>query len=180
MSGINLRYLLDICIYVNKNNELLNWDFIISTLDMFGIKSFSLYMLYICQYFLGMTDLSFLYEDIDIDTLDMLLYDIIEPYADKGGAARRASANRLVTGIYLNIGNGAASVVKAGSLPNSRLPGSKYTYAKKRQLPFPIAWIHKAFSYMRRKMKRQRIISPVERAQLSEDKLELLKRLEIL
>ena len=127
-----------------------------------------------------MTDLSFLYEDIDTDTLDMLLYDIIEPYAGKDGAARRASTNRPVTGIFLGGGKGAASVVKAGSLPNSKLPGSKYIYAKKQPLLLPIAWIRKAFLNLRRKMKWRRVITPEERAQLTEGKLELLKRVKIL
>ena len=177
--GINLRHLVDICVYVNEYNAQLDWEFIINAITRFGIKDFTLNLLYICQHHLGMVDLSFLYQNIDDDVIGMLLYDIVQLSADKNGAFRRASAHDIVHDIYFRSDNNP-STVKINIFPSTFLLKKKYMYAKKHPVLLPVAWVHRALSYLWRRMRGQGVLSPSERAELAKERVELLKLIGLL
>ena len=177
-SGINLRHLVDICVYVNKYHEKLDWEFITVSLKRFGIVDFALYLLYICQHYLGMTDVSFLYQDIEEDVVAMLIYDIVERSADSDGVIKRAAAHDIVHEAYFK--NGKNNVLKFKYFPRGKSLSRKYLYAKRHPVLLPVAWIHRALSYLWRKMRGQKVISPGERAQLAKERVELLKLVRIL
>jgi len=179
-SGINLRHLIDICVYVNRYNEQLNWEYIVSILDRFGIKDFALNLLFICQHHLGMVDLSFLYQDIEEDVVSMLMYDIIERNADNEGTTKRASAHDIVHAAYFRNSNRNINIFKANYFPKGSSLSSKYMYARKHPILLPIAWLHRAFSYFWRKMRGNTVVSPAERAKVANERIELLKRVRIL
>ena len=178
-AGINLRHLIDICIYINEYNEQLNWDFILSALERFRIKDFALYMLYICQHHLCMVDLSFLYQDIDEEVVLMVLYDVIERNAfSDDNELKRSAARDVVRHAYF--GNSSLNLVMHSIFPSAKMLSKKYAYAKNHPVLLPIAWLHRAYSYLLRKMRGQRMISPAERARIAEERVELLKRVQIL
>jgi len=179
-SGINLRHLIDICVYVNKYHEQLNWEFITSALERFCIKDFALYLLYICKQYLGMVDISFLFQDISEETVAMLIHDIIERTANIDGAIARASTYNIVRDIYYGKKKSITNVMKSSIFPNTKALSTKYSYAKKHPILLPAAWIHRAFYYIWRKVKGHRMISPAERTKLTKEKVELLKRVKIL
>jgi len=179
-TGITLRHLIDIYVFVNEYNEQLNWVYIISSLERFGIKDFALNLLYICQHYLGMVDLSFLYQDIEEDVVEMLLFDIVERKALDDGEQYDASMHHIVRETYLNVANKNTNMILANLFPGSKLLTAKFNYVKKHPVMLPIAWIHSAFSLLRRKINGQIIIPPIERAKLTEERLYLLKRVKII
>jgi len=179
-SGINLRHLLDICVYINEYYEQLNWDFIISALSRFGIKDFALHLLYICQHYLNIVDLSFLYHDIEEDVVEMLLYDIVERNAYNDGVIERASSHDIVHDVYFNGEKNFLNLFRSNYLPSRKQLKKKYMYAKKYPVLLPVAWVHRALSYLFRKVKGQQVVSPAERAMLAKERVELLKRVQIL
>jgi hypothetical protein len=172
---------MDICVYINEYNEQLNWEFIISALERFGIQDFTLHLLYICQYYLGMADLSFLYHDIEEDVVYMLLYDIVERNSMENGELLRVSAQPIVRDVYFSDKKqGKTNTIKVSFLPRAKSLSQKYSYVKKHPVLLPIAWVHRAFSFLWRKMKGYKIISPAERAKLAKERVDLLKRVRIL
>ena len=179
-SGINLRHLIDICVFVNEYCEHLDWEFIMSSLEKFYIKDFILYILYICQHYLGMVDVSFLYDDIEDEVVTLLLRDIVGGDLDKADEQKRASAHVFVRGAYYSGKRNVSNVVKFTFFPKARTLGSKYAYAKKYPALLPVAWLHRALSSLWRKIKGQTIVSPAERSKFAQERVELLIRLRIL
>lgn len=180
-SGINLRHLIDLCIYINEYNEQLNWEFIISSLDRFCIKEFTLYLLYICQHYLGMVDLSFLYYDVEEEVVSLLLFDIVERNTFNDGAIQRVSAQYIINDTYyISRKHEKTNTIRASLFPTVKALSQKYSYAKNYPIMLPIAWLHRAFSYFLRKIKGHKVISPTERAKLAKERVELLKSVKIL
>ena len=180
-TGINLRHLIDISVYVNEYYEQLDWESILTALDRFGIKEFMLYLLYICQHYLGMVNLSFLYVDVEEEVVLMLLHDIVERTADGESAFLRASAKDIVQNIYNDSKQGNKHRnIASNYFPSVRSLSAKYRYAIKHPVLLPIAWIHRACSYLWRVISKQRIVSPTERAKIAKDRVALLERIGIL
>jgi len=180
-SGINIRHLIDLCVYVNEYNEQFDWELILTALNRFGIREFALYFLYICQHYLGMVNLSFLYTDVEEDVVIMLLHDIIEKTADGDGAFQRASVRDIVQNIYTNSKQGNKHRRKTSNyFPDTKSLSLKYRYAIKYPVLLPIAWIHRACSYFWKVIRKQRVIPHAERAKIAKDRVTLLKRIGIL
>ena len=181
-SGIKLRHLLDICVYVNMYNDHLDWNFILSSLEKFNIKDFTLNILYICQHYLGMVDISFLYQSIDEDLIAMLINDIVEKNTEEDNFLKRSSTHDIVNEAYFrnNKEKNTFSMSMASYFPNRKMLFSAYKYAKRHPILLPIAWLHRACSYFWRRIKGQRVLPPNERAKLAEERVELLKRVGIL
>jgi len=178
-TGITLRHLIDICLYVNEYYNQLDWEFIMASLEQFRIKDFTIHLLYICQHYLGMVNLSFLYQEIDEDVIGMLIYDIVERNAtNSNNALNSMSAREIVRNIYY--GSGKPSAIKYSLFPSATVLKKKYIYARKHPVLLPVAWVHRAFSYLLRKLKGQKILSPAERAKIAKERIELLRRVQIL
>jgi len=180
-SGITTRDIIDLCVYVNKYNEQLDWDLIMTILNRFGLKEFALNLLYICQHYLNMADLSLNYDYIEDDVILMLLHDIIERTADGDSAFERSSAKDIVENIYF----GSRLGTKYHSITSTLFPGirslsPKYRYAIKKPVLLPIAWVHRVCSYFWRLVSKQRIVSHAERKKIAKDRVTLLKRVKIL
>ena len=179
-AGINLRHLIDICVFVNEYCEHLDWEFIISSLERFYIKDFIINILYICQHYLGMVDVSFLYDGIEDEVVTLLLQDIVEKDLDKADAMTRASVHEFVRGTYYGGKKNVANVIKFSLFPDAKSLSSRYAYAKKHPVLLPVAWVHRALSNLWRKMRGQATLSPVERSKFAQERVELLMRLRIL
>ena len=180
-SGINLRHLIDICLYVNEHNDHLDWGFITSSLERLNIKDFALYMLYICTTCLGMADVSFLFLDakIEDEVIDLLIYDIVERNAAlKESAFVRGSVRDIVRSVYFE--DKGSGTLKRGLFPSARMLKNKYSYAIKHPILLPVAWIHRAFSYILQRIRGKKVLSPSERAAIAEERVELLKRVRIM
>ena len=177
-NGINIRHLMDICVYVNEYAEHLDWEFIRYSLNKLGIWEFTVNLLFICQHWLGMTDVSFLYGDVGEETALLLLYDIAERDAVSDGFLERGSARDIIKDVYYH-GGGKIGIM-SNVAPGTKVLNGKYDYAKKYPVLLPVAWIHRAFSYLWRRLTRKKVITPSERAKLAADRIELLKRVGIL
>jgi len=179
-AGIYLRHLVDISVYIDKYHDQLNWEFIFTMLDQLGVLEFTFCILHICQRYLGMISLSVLNNEVDEDVLLMLLHDIVEKNVDIEGMHRSSSAGKVVWDTYIYGGEGVLRSMKTNYFPSVKTLSKKYSYAKKYPILLPIAWVHRAFSYIDRKVKRQSIVSPAERAKIAKERVALLKKVQIL
>ena len=181
-SGITLRHLIDLRMYVNEYSNQLDWDYIISSMERFHIKDFVLNVLYICQHYLGMVDVSFLYDNIDEDIVTMLIYDIVERNSENDNILKRDSARDIVYEAYFNKGDkkNTFNTIIASYFPSRKVLSKTYAYVKEYPILLPIAWLQRSCSYIQRRITRQKILSPTERAKLATERVELLKRVGIL
>ena len=180
--GINFRQLIDICLFVNKYGEQLDWDYILSALDRFSLKNFILILLYICKKYIGLIDLPFLYSEIDEGAVQLLLYDIVERNSSALANLERASTEYLLRAkAYYSGSKTSFNLRLASYFPSVRALSFKYQYAKKHPVLLPIAWIHRACHYLSRKLGgKERIITSAERVKLAGERVELLRRVGIL
>lgn len=146
-SGINLRHLMDITIYVNSYIDQLDINHVMTFFMKMKIAEFVEYTFYICNKYLGMTDIPEIsYTHINENVLAEFLSDFLEHTAEGHTDISKTSA-------FLAYYKDDKSIIKERIIPNQSILSDRYKYAKKHKLLLPIAWVHRWFDHIMRIMK---------------------------
>lgn len=151
--GFGLRQLCDLVLLVKSKEHIINWDKFIMQARELGIEQFSYAVFTVCKELFEI-NVPFKYISTSIENdayIDMFIEDILS-----GGVFGYRDTERLV-GIQLLRYSGNTSAVKklrklsllmSYLFPKPDSLGTRYAYAKKNPILYPIAWIHRLFYNM--------------------------------
>lgn len=146
-SGLDIRQLMDLSIYLNKYGDTLNFDYIFDIMQQIDIKECMLSFMYICRNFLGMKELPLDIPEFDEPVIDVLLYDIIEKKLNYDPTKSFSENNYdKMYGRVLYYGD-QKNILLNMIFPNIKLLNSQYKYTKKYKFLLPVAWIHRLLKH---------------------------------
>ena len=169
-SGINLRQLMDISIYVNAHINQLEVNYIMAFFKKMGIEKFVLYTFFVCRKYLGMVDIEgIFYDDVDEKVADEIIYTSLENNMGTKSDIERISTTRAYY-------RGNKQIVRAKLFPKQEELSDRYSYAKKHKILLPIVWCNIAIYYLMRLIKNKKNISLLFHRK-SREQIALLKKL---
>jgi|GEM_PF-3569845 hypothetical protein len=170
-SGINLRHLMDISIYVKSHIDQLDTEYIMTFFKKMNINEFVEYTLYICSEYLGMKNIFNINETrIDETAIDEFFSDFLEHTSESHTDISKTSA-------FLAYYKNDKNIVKGRLIPSGDMLSDKYKYAKKHKWLLPIAWVHRIFDHIGRLIKTSMHIKAVKG---SKRRVDLLRKLGLL
>ena len=170
-SGINLRHLMDISIYVNSYIEQLDVGYIMTFFKKMKMTQFVEYTFCVCSQYLGMTEINAIERNrIDKLVLDEFLSDFLEHTSESHTDISKTST-------FLAYYNDDKSIVKGRLIPSRDILSAKYKYAKKHKWLLPIAWVHRMLDHFGRLIKTSVDIKAVKG---SRRRIDLLRKLGLL
>ena len=179
-SGINIRYLMDISIYINKYRDILDFKYILNILDRLKIKTCVLNFFYICINYLGMNEIPVEIPKGDNTVIDVLLYDIIEKHLNYDPDKSFSENNYDKMYGRLRYYSRKKSVVINMIFPNTKSIKSEFAYAKRHKFLLPAAWVHRLFRHFFSIVKGDGIKSNVDKVKENIDRIHLLEKLDLL
>ncbi|MDF2588851.1 MAG: hypothetical protein K0S41_2692 [Anaerocolumna sp.] len=154
-SGIGLRQICDIVLFLEGNSNNINWNYIMIKADEYLIQNFISLLLTLCDQLFG-------YEipDMVSDTMcaipdtiiDILINEII--HSGVYGRRTREQETNVRINKYINIANEStktAGIYKLQHIVSFLFPSVQklnyhYKYAKKLPILLPIAWMHRGIN----------------------------------
>ena len=179
-SGINIRYLMDISIYINKYKDILDFKYIMSILERLKIAECVLNFFHICINYLGMDEIPVKIQTPDETLIDVLLYDIIEKHLNYDPNKSFSENNYDKMYGRLRYYGEKKSVVINMIFPNVKSIKSEFAYAKHNKFLLPIAWIHRLFRHFFSIVKGAGIKGSVDKVKDNIDRIHLLEKLGLL
>lgn len=163
--GTNARQFTDITLYINKYYDLIDWDKVQRFIKGIYLGKFLYTFLSICYSEFGMTPCLGIDMDEYTKEAELLVYSILDMHRGANNSVlRRAYYNHKTNFISKDI----------------KLLKKRYRYFAECPILLPIAWFHRCIDYLRRKIKNYNIISFSERKDLTQEKLDILKKLDII
>ena len=179
-SGINIRYLMDLSIYINKYMDELDFKYIFDILKQLEIDTCVMSFLYICRDYLGMDEMPFTIPKFDETVIDILLYDIVEKhlYFDPTDSLSKYSYDKMY-GRLLYYRNNKKIALKM-IFPSAQAINKQFSYVKKHKFLLPIAWIHRLCKHFFNILRGKSAKGNITKVQESINRSHLLKELELL
>jgi hypothetical protein len=170
-SGINLRHLMDITIYVNSYIEQLDMSYIMTFFKKMKMTQFVEHVFCVCNQYLGMIEIFGIeYNRLDEIVSDEFLSDFLEHTSE-------GHTDISKTSTFLAYYKDDKSIVKERIIPNQNMLSDKYKYAKKNKWLLPIAWVHRMFDHFGRLIKTSIHIKAIKG---SKRRIDLLRKLGLL
>ncbi len=176
-SGVGIRQIADITIFVNAFEECIDWNYIYSSCQSIQIEVFTAALFKIGLNYLILKSVPPYFSEIDIDE-EPLLMDIMT-----GGLYGAADMDRLHSG---NMTLEAVSSERTGQnrngLLHSLFPGKsylqqKFKYAKENPVLIPIAWAQRILLYLKNSRKSK--LSPARSISIGNARIKLLEQYKV-
>ena len=186
VQGVGLRYLLDITLFVNAYNKQIDRTFFWSSMDKLGYTIFCEKFLTMCHEYFGLKKIMILQHERTMQEKEeeIFLFDLLnigEVFQDRNLSWEMLTIMKP----YLE-GETIASKSKIGRMLHLMFPMPRELpnhcgYAKKIVVLLPIAWIHKWFLFVwRRLMRGNQKMSASKKMQAAEYRIGMLKNMGLL
>ncbi|WP_022765652.1 nucleotidyltransferase domain-containing protein [Butyrivibrio sp. XPD2006] len=179
LEGIGARYLVDITLFINRYIDQIDIDEFWKKIDKLGYTKFAEVFFSICMRSLSMdTRIMVGHRRLPDDLVDVLMTDLFHV-----GSARDKEARWQIMGAmeaYFT-GEEKVSKTKLGKKIRMAFPSAKampkvYSYARKYPILLPIAWIHRDFKFLLKKIVHRNDFYGVgEKIEVGERRLSLLE-----
>jgi len=179
-TGITIRYLMDVSVYVNRYLNELDFDYIMEILDEFKLKSYTLNLLYVCKNYLGMNEIPIDIPQADGTIIEVLLYDIVEKHLNYDPTKSYAENNYDKMYGRLKYYGDKKNVIRNMIFPNMKSLKAQYAYAKHHRILLPIAWFQRLLRHFFGIIKGSGIKGNVDKVKDSVDRVHLLEQLGLL
>ena len=179
-TGINIRYLMDMSVYVNKYLNDLDFGYIMEILYEFGLKSYTLNLFHVCRNYLGMNKISIEIPYADDTIIEVLLYDILEKHLNYDSTKTYSENNYDKMYGRLKYYGDKKNVVRNMIFPSVKSLKAQYAYAKHHTILLPIAWFQRLFRHFFGIVKGSGIKGNVDKVKDSVDRVHLLEQLDLL
>jgi hypothetical protein len=147
-SGINIRHLMDISIYINKHREELDFYYITNILEQLKIKNCVLSFIHICITYLGMNKVTGNIPMTDETIIEVLIYDIAEKRANNDPTKSFSENNYDKMYGKLRYYKYKKSSLLNVIFPKVSLLKKNYAYVNRHWIFIPIAWLHRLFHHL--------------------------------
>jgi hypothetical protein len=148
-SGFGLRQLCDFVVILEKAGQAIDWDFIQSKTEVYGIQKFSLTIFWVCHMLFD-TDVSWMSDNPvkDSDYVDLLIEDVLNAGVYGRKLKSREASSQFMK--YIDIRDNPSELYRIGNKLRFLFPAPdkisiKYGYAKRFPVLLPLAWLHRAF-----------------------------------
>ena len=175
-TGINIRHLMDVSIYVNRYINDLDFDYIMEVINRFDVADFVMNIFYICSSRLGMTETPFNLNEGNNITED-LLTDITEGtlnYDPSKSQTENNYGNLVISMLYYKRNRKILSDI---FFPGAKTLAKDYRYLEKYKFLLPFAWLCRIVSYPFRMRKNKNLLINIKEG---DDRRKLLKKLNLL
>ena len=176
-TGINIRYLMDICIYVNRYVNELDFVYIMQVMKQFDVTDFVMNIFQICNKYLGMIEIPIKQNGFDNNIVKELLIDVIEGMLNHDPTIKQTENNydKLVaTMLYYK---NKRSTLKNMFFPSIKVLAKDYKYLTKYKFLLPFAWVYRILSYPFRIRKNKNLLVNIKEGN---ERVRLLKKLDLL